>query len=287
MTDKDRELERYLGGKSPLSRHYREASREGSPPELDEKVLALARAEVRRKPGLGRALAPVALAASVIFGLNLAWNVHEARPLPEIPTTASGNAAPPAERKPLDAADPPMAKAAAPMRAEPAAAAAADRSAAEVRGALQDRKAAGGAQKKERASMAAALPAPAPAPARAAAPVAAAAETSPPAEAARPPAPKPVLSEQQKIDRLIAYIGGLQGAVFIRNGDEHTPAEAVAHLQMKREKAGDRVKTADDFIRLCASHSFLSGKAYQIRFPDGRTRTSEEVLREELAKLQP
>ncbi|MGH8443240.1 MAG: DUF5329 family protein, partial [Nevskiaceae bacterium] len=57
------------------------------------------------------------------------------------------------------------------------------------------------------------------------------------------------------------------------------------HLQLKREKAGSRVRTAGDFIRLCASYSSLSGEAYLIRFADGRTRTAEDVLREELARL--
>jgi hypothetical protein len=45
------------------------------------------------------------------------------------------------------------------------------------------------------------------------------------------------------------------------------------------------VNTADDFIRLCASHSILSGDAYLIRFADGRTRTAEDVLREELVRI--
>jgi hypothetical protein len=46
------------------------------------------------------------------------------------------------------------------------------------------------------------------------------------------------------------------------------------------------VKTADDFIRLCASHSYISGQAYLIQYADGRTRTAEDVLREELARIE-
>jgi hypothetical protein len=93
------------------------------------------------------------------------------------------------------------------------------------------------------------------------------------------------LTEGQKIDRLVAYVAGLEGAVFIRNGKEYGPTEAAKHLQDKRERAGSRVNTADDFIRLCASHSILSGDAYLIRFADGRTRTAEDVLREELVRI--
>ena len=79
----DRELEQYLKGDSPLSRRYRDASAESAPPELDEAILARARAELRRKPGsLNRYLAPLALAASVMLGVNLAWNVYQVQPVP-------------------------------------------------------------------------------------------------------------------------------------------------------------------------------------------------------------
>lgn len=86
----DRELEQYLQGGSKLSRHYREASRETSPPDLDEAILARARAEVRRKPRPNGWIASLALAASVVLGLNLAWNVWEAQPVPELDEARPG-----------------------------------------------------------------------------------------------------------------------------------------------------------------------------------------------------
>ena len=39
------------------------------------------------------------------------------------------------------------------------------------------------------------------------------------------------------------------------------------------------------FIRRCASYSSTSGEAYLIKFADGRTRTAEDVLREELGRI--
>lgn len=102
-------------------------------------------------------------------------------------------------------------------------------------------------------------------------------------EAAPEPAP---MTEAQKIDRLIAYLTGLQGATFIRNGKEHSAGDAAEHMQLKRGKAGERCDTAEEFIRVCASFSSRSGEAYLIRFPDGRTRTAEDVLREQLATLE-
>jgi len=94
------------------------------------------------------------------------------------------------------------------------------------------------------------------------------------------------LSEEQKIDALIQAVADLRGAVFIRNGSEYDAKAAADHLRLKREKAGSRVKTADDFIRLCGSTSSMSGLPYQIRWPDGRTETSEAFLRARLAELE-
>lgn len=87
----------------------------------------------------------------------------------------------------------------------------------------------------------------------------------------------PVLASAQsdpvaarEVDALIADVAGLKGAVFIRNGSEYDAAKAAEHLRLKRSRAGDRVKTAEDFIRYCATASSMSGKKYRLRFADGR-----------------
>jgi len=88
--------------------------------------------------------------------------------------------------------------------------------------------------------------------------------------------------EKKRIDFLLSSVENMQGAKFIRNGTEHDGKEAAAHLRMKLQKAGDKVRTADDFIRLCASKSYLSGKPYKIRTPDGKTENSDRYFREKL-----
>jgi hypothetical protein len=98
-------------------------------------------------------------------------------------------------------------------------------------------------------------------------------------------APAP-LSEAQKIEALIQAVARLQGAVFLRNGSEHTPAEAAEHLRLKWRKAGSRVKTAPDFIRLCATGSSVSGRPYEIRLRDGRTVPARDWLWTELKRLE-
>jgi hypothetical protein len=88
--------------------------------------------------------------------------------------------------------------------------------------------------------------------------------------------------EKKKIDFLLSSVENMMGAKFIRNGTEHDGKEAAAHLRMKLQKAGGKVRTADDFIRLCASKSFLSGKPYRIRSADGKTVNSDRYFREKL-----
>jgi Family of unknown function (DUF5329) len=75
--------------------------------------------------------------------------------------------------------------------------------------------------------------------------------------------------EQQRIDYLIDSLGSLKGAVFIRNGKEYDAPAARDHLRSKLNVAGDRVKTAEQFIKYCATQSSMSHQPYKIRFADG------------------
>jgi hypothetical protein len=88
--------------------------------------------------------------------------------------------------------------------------------------------------------------------------------------------------DQRKIDFLLSSMERLKGAKFIRNGSEYDGIEAAKHLRMKRIAAGGKVKTADDFIRICASKSSISGISYTIRLSDGKIMKSEEYFRKKL-----
>ena len=89
-----------------------------------------------------------------------------------------------------------------------------------------------------------------------------------------------------EIETLLGYLKNLDGAVFIRNGSEHTAAEGEAHLRMKWEKQAEKIKTAEDFILLCGSKSSQSGQRYQIRFKDGTLQYSDEVLTRQLGEIR-
>jgi hypothetical protein len=92
-------------------------------------------------------------------------------------------------------------------------------------------------------------------------------------------------TEAARIRQLIDHVRSLEGAVFIRNGEEHTPAEAADHLQRKWEAAGDQITTADQFIERLASRSSTSGEPYVIRFANGKETPSGEYLREQLEEM--
>ena len=93
--------------------------------------------------------------------------------------------------------------------------------------------------------------------------------------------------EKKKIEFLISSVENLKGATFIRNGSEYDGKKAAEHLRLKLKNAGARVQTADDFISLCASQSYFTGKPYMIRFPDGRIIKSEKYFREKLKEYCP
>jgi Family of unknown function (DUF5329) len=76
-------------------------------------------------------------------------------------------------------------------------------------------------------------------------------------------------SLDQTISFLIDYVANSK-ATFIRNGGSYTPAEAAEHIKAKYAHFKKDIRTPEDFIRLSASKSILSGKPYLVRLPDGK-----------------
>ena len=88
-----------------------------------------------------------------------------------------------------------------------------------------------------------------------------------------------------EIDELISYVG-TSGVRFIRNGTEHSGAEGAQHLRDKLARAGNRVKTTEDFITGVASTSYITGKPYLVKFADGHTQPTGEWLKAHLAETR-
>ena len=94
-----------------------------------------------------------------------------------------------------------------------------------------------------------------------------------------------VPAEEARIEYLLAVVASLHDAQFIRNGTGYDSTAAVKHMRTKLRIAGSHVKTAEDFIRYCGSESSVSGKPYEIRFPDGRVVLSADFLRLKLREF--
>lgn len=100
------------------------------------------------------------------------------------------------------------------------------------------------------------------------------------------PASAQQLSETEKINMLIVYVEKLDKVVLLRNGSEYTPAQAAKFFREKHKRNTDRVKTAKDFIAICASASSTTGNPYQVRFADGKVVNTQDLLVKELLRIE-
>jgi hypothetical protein len=87
----------------------------------------------------------------------------------------------------------------------------------------------------------------------------------------------PAEDTDRAIEYLLDYV--IQSdCTFIRNGQNYDAQQATAHLRSKYKYFKSQIQTPEDFIRLAATKSELSGKPYQVRTRDGRLFTSAEWL---------
>ncbi len=91
-------------------------------------------------------------------------------------------------------------------------------------------------------------------------------------------------AEREKIERLMDIIEE-SDVIFIRNDREYTPAGAAEHIRKKYEYAHEEIRTAEGFIDRVAGRSWISGRDYLVRLPDGREIKAKRWLRDQLAKL--
>ena len=99
-------------------------------------------------------------------------------------------------------------------------------------------------------------------------------------------AANPALTEKAKIESLISQVENLKDATFVRNGSDYDAKSAAKFLRGKWESNAKDIKTATDFIAKVATVSSTTGKAYMIRFKDGKQVKCGEYLTEALKKLE-
>jgi hypothetical protein len=81
----------------------------------------------------------------------------------------------------------------------------------------------------------------------------------------------------QTVGYLLDFVAN-SNFTFVRNGSSYTGKEAAGHMQVKYDYYKTDIKTPEDFIRLAASKSVLSGQPYLVKTPDGKQVTSAEWL---------
>lgn len=88
-----------------------------------------------------------------------------------------------------------------------------------------------------------------------------------------------------EINHLLNYIKNTK-CLYERNGDQHSGVDAHKHISKKYEYYKDDIQTAEDFIRLSATQSTVSGRKYHIICPDKKRVESGQWLLKELDRYR-
>lgn len=87
-----------------------------------------------------------------------------------------------------------------------------------------------------------------------------------------------------EIQHLKEVVGNSE-CIFIRNGVRYDSGDALKHIARKYKAARRHIKTTEDFIRLAATKSSMSGKPYLVRC-GGSEIPCADWLRGELARYR-
>lgn len=74
--------------------------------------------------------------------------------------------------------------------------------------------------------------------------------------------------------------------IFTRNGINYKGSEAVTHILRKEDYFKDKISSTEDFIRLAATKSEISGKKYTVSCTKGTIENLGEWFLEELASYR-
>ena len=88
-----------------------------------------------------------------------------------------------------------------------------------------------------------------------------------------------------EIEHLLNYVK-TTNCVYIRNGDQHDGPDAMNHIQSKYDYFEDDIHSAEDFIRLSATKSTMSGNKYHIKCPNQPEVESAQWMLDELARYR-
>jgi hypothetical protein len=86
---------------------------------------------------------------------------------------------------------------------------------------------------------------------------------------------------QEEINHLLKFVSETK-CQYERNGTMHSGKEAKEHIQKKYDYYEDDIKSAEEFIKLSATKSYMSGNHYMIHCPEQPVLKSSAWLLQEL-----
>jgi hypothetical protein len=88
-------------------------------------------------------------------------------------------------------------------------------------------------------------------------------------------------NQRKEVRHLLEFVK--TSACFVsRNGSKHNGKSAAKHMGKKYKHFRDDIKTTEDFIRLSATKSTMSGKLYKVTCPGQTTINTHDWLLSEL-----
>ena len=90
---------------------------------------------------------------------------------------------------------------------------------------------------------------------------------------------------QSEINHLLNYVKSTE-CQYERNGTFHQGPEAAQHITKKYKYYEDDIESTEDFIKLSATKSTISGKHYQIHCEGAKPVKSKDWLLKELAAFR-
>lgn len=88
-----------------------------------------------------------------------------------------------------------------------------------------------------------------------------------------------------EIDHLLHVVKNTP-CLYERNGERHSGVDANKHISKKYKYYEDDILSAEDFIRLSATQSTVSGQKYYIICPDKKRMESGKWLLQELQRYR-
>lgn len=92
-------------------------------------------------------------------------------------------------------------------------------------------------------------------------------------------------SQLDEVNHLLAFVKNSQ-CIMTRNGDEHSGAEGVKHIQRKYDYFRDKISSAEEFIEYSASKSTMSKKYYTVSCDGETSIKTQDWLLEELKQFR-